>query len=107
MLTLYINREVDGYLDLYVTNGTVYKTDGGIYGHNSKDGYKILVDTFRERRDDPRTAESRATQAVREWMAAYHTARIPVQNGSETAEAYVPIPGEERHMPARQHRSRQ
>jgi hypothetical protein len=104
MMTVYLNREIDGSLDLYVTSGTVYKTSNGQYSNNSKDGYKILVGTFRERKEDTRTAESRATQALREWMAAYMVARIPVQSGSDVAMAYEAGPNDVQERPMRKPR---
>ena len=88
MMTLYINRETDGCLDLYVTSGVVYRTDNSTYGYNSRDGMKILIGTFRDRKIDGRSGESMAQQALREWMAAFHYGRIPVQNGSDVALSY-------------------
>jgi hypothetical protein len=94
MMTLYINREVDGCLDLYVTSGTIYRTGGSSYSYNSRDGYKILIGTFRERRDDNRTAEQRAQQAARDWMAVYQIGQIPVQYGNEMGMSYEASPVE-------------
>ena len=83
MMTVYLNREVDGCLDLYVTDGEVYRTSGSQFGYNSRDGWKILIGTFRENRDHHMTAEARAVQAVREWLAVYNHARIPAQYANE------------------------
>jgi hypothetical protein len=104
MMTVYLNREIDGSLDLYITSGTVYRTGNSQYSNNSRDGFKILVGTFRERKDDPRTADSRAVQAMREWMAAYMIAKIPVQSGSDVALAYEADPSEVQERPMRKPR---
>ena len=88
MMTVYLNREVDGYLDLYVTNGNVYKTDAGPFGYNSQGGFKMLLETFREQRDAPLPAEQRAFLSAKDWLAKYMIARIPVQFGNEVILSY-------------------
>ena len=106
MITLYLNREVDGYLDLYMTTGNVVKTDGGMYSYTSRGGYKMLLETFREDSHKDLTAEQRAGSSIRDWQQRYNTAKIPVQYGNEMVLTYeAPVEAEEKTVKTKQHRS--
>ncbi len=105
MMTVYVNREVDGYLDLYVTNGTVYKTGAGAYDYNSTGGFKMLLETFREDKDALLPAEQRAVLSAKDWLFKYGIAKIPVEYGNETVLAYEATPEEEKTVKTKQHRS--
>lgn len=106
MITLYLNREVDGYLDLYMTTGEVFKTDVGTYSYGSRGGYKMLLETFREDAHKDLTADQRGGRAARDWLQRYGVARIPAQFGNETVLNYeAPVGAEEKAMKTKQHRS--
>ena len=105
MITRYLNPEVDGYLDLYMTTGSVVKTDGGMYSYNSRGGYKMLLETFREDSHKDLTAEQRAGSSVRDWQLRYSAAKIPVQYGNEMVLTYeAPGEAEEKPVKTKQHK---
>jgi hypothetical protein len=83
MMTLYLNREDDGAIDLYVTNGQVYRqaTENGPIA--CRDGHKLLVDTFWENSNATQSAETRAALEVEKWVAAFMAAKMPVQYAND------------------------